>query len=134
MGECEGEGIFTENWWGEGGRGGLLQQLPMSLFKKTINSGHQFPTQCQRKLKFCIPFKEFAVLLIFQAQSYWKNNPWFFFFWFFFFTSVDHYLPTNIFGQPSKKYLIPIKKINPPLIEPTKLKRIISFFGEKCSN
>ena len=38
-----------------------------------------------------------------------------FFFLIFFFTSVDHYLPTYIFGQPSKKYLITRKKKSPPL-------------------
>ena len=94
-------------------RGGLLQQIPMALFKETINSDHQFHAQCQRKLNFCISCKN-LLFCSYSRRNRTEKITVYFFFLIFFFQSVDHYLPTYIFGQPSKKYLITSKKNQPP--------------------
>ena len=71
-----------------------------------------------KNISLCFSFKILLVSSFSMRHCADKNNRWFFFHFFTVKKKISRWLPTYLFsGQPSKKYLITVKKkINPPLV------------------
>ena len=113
-----------------GGRGGFFSNYQCRCSKKQSTVAINSPHNVKENWNFVFHSKN-LLFCSYSRRNLTEKITLDFFFLIFFFTFVDHYLPTYIFGQPSKKYLITRKKkITPPLFWP-KLLRVLPMLNVK---
>ena len=106
LGECEGEGIFTENRWGEGG---FFSNYQCRCSKKQSTVAINSPHNVKENWNFVFHSKN-LLFCSYSRRNLTEKITLDFFFWFFFsHLSITTYLPIFLDNLP-KSILLPEKK------------------------